>query len=321
MTHTLFRAVLSALLLTSTLAVAQQETFDLATYTPPKGWDRSTQQGTVVYFHALPSGASCLIAVYESRAGAGTAQAEFRREWADLVVTPLGIQTSPQVNQAAEGAWAVVTGSVSLERKTGPGTTSLVAFVGQGRVASVLLNVDDASCQPAVDGFLGGFGLKTKAPAAAPPVLAPRGEATPAPSAGGQASLVGSWMRGSVSGPALYDRNTGSFVGHASGSGRSLELKSNGEASMMAVLETTLGCTTRLMTYREGTWSANGSVLTLVLTSGNGESRGCSGKVSKFKPKLGPETYPYGLGSFEGTPALDLHITDNDVERLYLGHN
>ena len=77
-----------ALLLTI-MSCAQTETFDIATYKKPKGWEKSTKEGLISYTTSDEAkGTFCIITVYASSATIGTVEQEFNREWNDLVATP-----------------------------------------------------------------------------------------------------------------------------------------------------------------------------------------------------------------------------------------
>jgi hypothetical protein len=196
----------------------------------------------------------------------------------------------------------------------------LVVASGHGNVITAVFLTNTAATIPVFDRFIQGVSLNKPAatPAPASPAAASIAPAkTSATSGPRPAELVGIWIRSSVGGPAMYDRINGSFEGFASGSGGFLELHSNGEAKMTSLLHNSGGCGSSIYTDRRGTWSANGSVLTINYTSGEGEFDTC-GKKSKTKAvKLGVDPIPYRLYSFEGRPAISLNPGTEAAQSFY----
>jgi hypothetical protein len=129
--------------------------------------------------------------------------------------------------------------------------------------------------------------------------------------------LVGIWVQSSVGGPAMYDRINGSFEGYASGSGGFLELKANGEARMTSMMRNSGGCGMSIFSDGSGSWSANGSVLTINFTSGEGELDTCGKKRKTKAVKLGVDSIPYNLYTFQGRPAISLNPGTNAAKSYY----
>ena len=85
------KKIISLLLLTAIMqqVIAQTETFDIATYTPPKDFKKDSKQGVVNYTCVnSTTGSFCVIAMYASTASTGDAEKDFKREWKELVETP-----------------------------------------------------------------------------------------------------------------------------------------------------------------------------------------------------------------------------------------
>ena len=62
----------SLMIVISLKSMAQTETFDIATYTPPKDFKKESKQGVVIYTHVnTTTGSFCVIAIYASSASAG----------------------------------------------------------------------------------------------------------------------------------------------------------------------------------------------------------------------------------------------------------
>ena len=88
---------------------SQTETFDIATYTPPKDFKKDSKPGVVNYTNVnTTTGGFCVIAMYASTASTGDAQKDFNKEWKELVVNPYKAEANPktETQTTAEG-WKV----------------------------------------------------------------------------------------------------------------------------------------------------------------------------------------------------------------------
>ena len=109
------KKIISLLLLTAIMQIVfgQTETFDIATYTPPKDFKKESKQGVVNYMSVnSATGGFCVIAMYASTASTGDAQKDFDKDWKELVATPYNADANPktETESTAEG-WKVVSGS------------------------------------------------------------------------------------------------------------------------------------------------------------------------------------------------------------------
>jgi hypothetical protein len=138
--------------------IAQTETFDIATYNPPKGWKRSTGQGYVIFQDGKQTGSTgsfCILIVYASRQSSGDADKDFKMEWTDLVEKPNSITVTPetQKEQTPEG-WTVVNGATKLKEGLHEYTCMLVSVTGFGKVMSVLVKVAGQDYLADIENFL-----------------------------------------------------------------------------------------------------------------------------------------------------------------------
>jgi hypothetical protein len=190
----------------------------------------------------------------------------------------------------------------------------LVVASGHGNVITAVFLTNTAATIAVFDSFIQGVTLAkpgaTVALAAAPSAGAGAGGPRPG-------ELVGIWVQSSVGGPAMYDRINGSFEGYASGSGGFLELKANGEARMTSMMRNSGGCGMSIFSDGSGSWSANGSVLTINFTSGEGELDTCGKKRKTKAVKLGVDSIPYNLYTFQGRPAISLNPGTNAAKSYY----
>src|SRR5450759_5913285 len=105
------------LLVISSNCFSQTETFDIATYTPPKDFKKDSKQGVVIYTHVnTTTGSFGVIAIYASSASAGDEQKDFTNEWKDLVITPYKAEANPTTeNQTNADGWKAVAGAAPVK--------------------------------------------------------------------------------------------------------------------------------------------------------------------------------------------------------------
>ena len=104
-------------LLMGTNCFSQKETFDIATYTPPKGWKKDANPGVVAWSNVnTTTGNFCVLAMYESSASSGDEQMDFKTEWNDRVVTPHQGDANPKTETQSSGdGWKVVTAAAPIK--------------------------------------------------------------------------------------------------------------------------------------------------------------------------------------------------------------
>jgi hypothetical protein len=82
-----FYASLLLSLIISTQLLAQTETFDIATYTPPKGWEKVAKAEAINY-KKIDDNSFCVITIFESTVSNNDATKNFATAWKQLVATP-----------------------------------------------------------------------------------------------------------------------------------------------------------------------------------------------------------------------------------------
>lgn len=135
------------------VALAQKETFDIATYTPPKNFTKELRQGLAVYSQVnSSSGEFCVIIMNPSVASTGDDQKDFKREWSALVATPHKVSANPttQTLTTTDG-WKAVVG-VSPAKIDGVDLyMMLYVFSGFGKTFSVKISTNNASYSTQID--------------------------------------------------------------------------------------------------------------------------------------------------------------------------
>src|ERR1700730_1486047 len=124
---------------------AKKEKFDIATYTPPTGWQRLDSNGIRFFMdQKMKNGLTsfCEIFIYPSHASSGNSAGDFQSEWNNRVVKATGSAQKPvtQVEKTPDG-WEVVTGYANIEHMGITFTCILVTATGFGKEMTVQVNL------------------------------------------------------------------------------------------------------------------------------------------------------------------------------------
>ncbi len=148
-------------------AFAQAETFDIATYTIPGGWEKSAKDGVVSYITTDETkGIYCIISIYASQPSKGIASEEFDRNWINLAATPLNIKETPQTDKVSDDEGReVILGAANFVSGNLSGAAMLSTIVGFGLTTNILTMSNDAGYQSTIETFFNSLTLK-KVPSA-----------------------------------------------------------------------------------------------------------------------------------------------------------
>lgn len=149
----------------------QKETFDLATYTVPNGWKKTSNTTNVVGYAITNNqkGAYCQIGIYASTASKGNLQADFESEWQELVVKPYKPTTKPELTpSASENGWDAQIGAAPFEFSGAQAVAMLVTATSNGRCISILIMTNTDAYQAEIERFLGSVDLRKIEPTSQP---------------------------------------------------------------------------------------------------------------------------------------------------------
>ncbi len=118
------------------LAVAGQETFDIATFESPPGWQRETQPELLLLRSPAGDGQIVLLPSFASTASPAD---NFAAEWAKLVTASLGAVPEPQITtERSPDGWTAVIGATNVTRQGATFALIQVTATGSGRAISVV---------------------------------------------------------------------------------------------------------------------------------------------------------------------------------------
>jgi hypothetical protein len=114
-THRRLPSLLISIFIFSFSSMAQNETFDLMTFTPPSGWSKNLNSDVLMYAAPQNDSIYCLISIYKSTEGTGNISDDFLNSWNALAATRLNITEKPQSEKSpASDGWENQTGSASF---------------------------------------------------------------------------------------------------------------------------------------------------------------------------------------------------------------
>ncbi len=145
-------------------AIGQTETFDIATFSPPKGWQKEDKQSGMVYSHVDSTGKFSVIIIFASTTGTGDVAKDFKSEWNELAVKKYAADANPTTEKAqTSDGWKTLTGASLIKIEGTDAYIVLTVFNGFGRRISVLSTLNDKAYLAQIDTFLGSVKLdKTK---------------------------------------------------------------------------------------------------------------------------------------------------------------
>ena len=145
---------------------SQNEKFDIASFTPPQGWQRLDSNGMIL-FHDYKTKDNltsfCQIVLFPSRASKENASKNFSDEWNTKVTQPTGDKAKPttQTEKTPDG-WTVVTGYANITQSGVSYMKMLITTTGFGRTMSVMVNTAGGEHASAIEKFFNGFDLDSK---------------------------------------------------------------------------------------------------------------------------------------------------------------
>jgi hypothetical protein len=151
------------LILSTCSALAQKETFDLATYTAPSGWKKTSHTSNVVAYAITNNqkGTYCQIGIYASTNSKGSLEADFESEWQELVVKTYKPTTKPElVPKSSENGWDAQAGAAPFEFNGSPAAAMLVTASNNSRCMSIVIVTNTGDYQAVVEKFLESVDLK-----------------------------------------------------------------------------------------------------------------------------------------------------------------
>ena len=158
------KKILMMAMVISTLSLrAQTETFDIASFVAPKGWQRIDTNGVLAFIDSKTSNgltSFCQIYLFPSYQSSSTPEKNFETEWSNKVVKTAGSRTKPKMQPTvSDSGWTVVTGHANITQQGLTYTCMLVNASGFGKTMSIMINLAGQDYVASIENFLTNFEL------------------------------------------------------------------------------------------------------------------------------------------------------------------
>ena len=146
------------------------ETFDIATFQPPKGWKKQASRDSVQFStEDKASGAYCLITLLKSLPGPGNSKENFDAAWQTVVKGMVNVSTAPQMQPSNNPEdWKVEMGSAPFEKDGEKGVAVLVTASGYGKMVNAMILTNTQAYEQEITAFLESFSFKKPAAEVSP---------------------------------------------------------------------------------------------------------------------------------------------------------
>jgi hypothetical protein len=157
------KILVMAMIMSSLSLQAQTETFDIASFVAPKGWQRIDTNGVLAFVDAKTSNgltSFCQIYLFPSYRSSSTPEKNFETEWNNKVVKTTNNNTKPvKEPTVSDSGWTVVTGHANITQQGLTYTCMLVNASGFGKTMSIMINLAGQDYVASVESFLNNFDL------------------------------------------------------------------------------------------------------------------------------------------------------------------
>jgi hypothetical protein len=151
---------IATLLLISTV-FAQQQTFDLITFTPPKGWKKEVKQNLITYTKIDNAKKTwCVIGVVKSTASKGNIEDDLQSEWNELAVKQYNADSMQATETKEADGWKIKAASGKFISNNKPNAVLLTTFSGYNRCVSILATTNSQRYLETIENFAASVDLK-----------------------------------------------------------------------------------------------------------------------------------------------------------------
>lgn len=304
--------ILHAIFLMSYTGLAQKQTFDIVSYMPPKNWTENQGGGNISYSRI--DGASwAQIAIYQHRNSEGNVQADFDKEWNELIASGKAISPPEKTKPQASKGWTTMSGSGVWQYNGANVAGILTVYSNNSVCVSVLCNTTAQPYLKDYQSLIASLDIDAKGIPDAP------GAAIA--STGSNNAIVGIWANNLLETSGYsngYPQYTAGYFR------KEYTFKSDGT---YLYFHKTWSAYSKpiLYIYETGNWSVSGNKLTISPTKGKAEewSKAASnrnnewGTLIKSKDaKLEKVTYTFEIKIYSGSQSTALLLTsDKPAER------
>ena len=168
-------------ILSPLIIFAQQQTFDITTFTPPKGWKKEKSESAVQFSKEdAAKGTYCIITVLKSIPGSVDSKENFNAAWETVVKEMVTVSTAPEMQPSStEDGWEAQSGYAPFENEDSKGVAVLVTSTGYQKMVNILILTNTDVYEKDMTAFLESISFKKINPVATKPVTNPTKPAQP----------------------------------------------------------------------------------------------------------------------------------------------
>lgn len=161
---------------------AQQQSFDITTFTPPRGWKKQADASSVQFaVEDAAKGTYCLIQLLKSVPGTSNAKTNFDAAWENVVKEIVTVSGKPEMQPAAkDGDWEAISGYSTFESGEQKGIVMLVTTTGFSQMVNVMILTNTDVYEKEITDFLGSVDFKKPAASGNQPHVQANKPAAPA---------------------------------------------------------------------------------------------------------------------------------------------
>lgn len=154
--------IIFAMLAVSMTAIAQKESFDLATYTPPKAWKKQSDKNGVQYTKEdAAKGTYCIISLLKAVQATDNPKENFDLAWGSIVKEMVTATAAPEMQEAVtENGWEMQSGYAPFEHEGNKGIVMLVTASGGGKMMNLVVLTNTDAYQQHITAFVESISLK-----------------------------------------------------------------------------------------------------------------------------------------------------------------
>ena len=154
---------------------AQKQTFDVTTYTIPKGWKKQPAESAVQFSKEdAAKGTYCIITLYKAVPGTADSKENFDLAWASVVKEMVTVSSAPEMQPSAtENGWEVQSGYAPFEKEGEKGIALLVTASGYDKMVNLVILTNTDAYEKDMTLFIESINLKKQTQTTNKPSPAP----------------------------------------------------------------------------------------------------------------------------------------------------
>lgn len=144
------------------VGIAQSnQTFDIITFSPPKGWGKKNSENAVQFTtQEAAKGTYCIITLMKSVPGTDNSKQNFNTTWQKAVKETMNVSTAPEMQAPTkENGWNVESGYAPFESDGTNGIAMLITSSGFEKMVNILVLTNTTDYEKDVTSFLESISL------------------------------------------------------------------------------------------------------------------------------------------------------------------